>query len=195
MWIITNTGAQFDLRWIKPDTISILDIAHALANTNRYTGHAARPISVAEHSLLVVEILEREAAEHRPEVLLAALLHDAHEAYTGDLSSPMKQLLGPLWATEERRIQHSVLHTLNSLTHYLRHECLIKHADLMALATERRDLMPDTGPAWPALEGIAPVDWINLRARDDFGWLDWRQAFLDSYAALRVAAADSRLEA
>lgn len=43
-----------------------------------------------------------------PSVLLGALMHDAHEAYTADLSSPMKQVLGDAWADTEHRIQHSV---------------------------------------------------------------------------------------
>lgn len=184
-WLLTATGAQFHLRWITRESISILDIAHALANVNRYTGHALRPISVAEHCLLVVEIMEREMAVHDPAILLAALLHDAHEAYTSDLATPMKELIGKAWTDEETRIQHHVLDTLGALPAYLAHADWIKAADLAALATERRDLLPDAGPAWPALAGIQPVPWVDLRHRDYFAWSDWRQAYLDRYAELR----------
>ena len=60
-WILTATGRDFPLSGlptVMPDAAPrIEDIAHALAQINRYTGHAARPYSVAEHSLLVCEIV------------------------------------------------------------------------------------------------------------------------------------------
>lgn len=192
--MLTCTGAQVDLRCMRTDDISLLDIAHALANINRYTGHAVRPMSVAEHSLLVVEIMEREQGASAPDVLLAALLHDAHEAYIGDLATPLKQLLGPLWAREEGRIQKSVLARFGALNVYWRHERAIKAADLQALATERRDLMPDGGPAWPSLDGVQAVSWINLRSRDGMGWEDWRQAYLDRFAVLYAIDAEAGID-
>lgn len=190
-WLITRTGAKFDLKHVAPLSISSLDIAHSLANINRFNGHTCRPYSVAEHSLLVVEIMERDMGLRRPGVLLAGLLHDAHEAYTGDMSTPMKQLIDGCtqgaWRREEQRIEHAVLQRFGLLANAQAHHGQIKHADMMALATEKRDLMTPTGDEWPCLQGVAPAGWVNLRDRDQFTWEDWQQAFLSRFAELNFA--------
>lgn len=88
--IPTVTGRLVDLRNPDADEIDISDIAHALASICRFTGQTGEFYSVAEHSVLV----SREVPE---ELALAALLHDAHEAYIGDISRGMK---GALWCDE-----------------------------------------------------------------------------------------------
>jgi uncharacterized protein len=190
-WMITRTGAHFELEHVAPLSISTLDIAHALANINRFTGHAMRPYSVAEHSLLVVEIMEREFGVRQPGPLLAGLLHDAHEAYTGDLSSPMKDMIDAAsngaWRREEQRIADAVLLRFNILFTSQAHHELVKRADLMALATEQRDLLPATLQPWPCLQGVEPAGWVDLNQRDHFDWEDWKQAFLDRFAELNFA--------
>jgi 5'-deoxynucleotidase YfbR-like HD superfamily hydrolase len=190
-WMITRTGAHFDLQHIAPLSISTLDIAHALANINRFTGHAMRPYSVAEHSLLVVEIMERDLGVRQPGPLLAGLLHDAHEAYTGDLSTPMKDMIDAAsagaWRREEQRIADAVLQRFNILYTSQAHHELVKRADLMALATERRDLLPATPDPWPCLHGVQPAGWVDLNTRDHFDWVDWKQGFLDKFAELNYA--------
>jgi len=190
-WMITRTGAHFDLRHIAPLSISTLDIAHALANINRFTGHALRPYSVAEHSLLVVEIMERDFGIRQPGTLLAALLHDAHEAYTGDLSTPMKDLIDACsagaWRREEQRIADAVLQRFNVLHTAGAHCAVIKRADLMALATERRDLLPATLEPWPCLSGIEAAAWVDLNDRERFDWVDWKHGWLDKFFELNYA--------
>ena len=143
-WMITATGATVDLRFVAHDTISLLDIAHHLAQINRFTGACIRPYSVAEHSLLVCDILEREGCVTDPSILQAALMHDAHEAYVSDLSSPLKQLLGEAWAIEELRVQSAVLRRFGLITSYSAARDAITWADLTALVTEKRDLLPPT---------------------------------------------------
>jgi 5'-deoxynucleotidase YfbR-like HD superfamily hydrolase len=186
-WMLTATGARVDLSLADPAQLSILDIAHSLSQLNRFTGHCSRPYSVAEHSLLVVEIMQSQLGVYQPAALLAGLLHDAHEAYTSDLSSPMKLMLGPEWAVVEANAQRAVLRRFRSLRTYLDWHRAIKAADLIALATERRDLLPASGPVWPTLADIEPADWINLRTRDAMTWQDWRQAFLDRFESLHGA--------
>ena len=186
-WMLTYTGATFDLRHADPADISTLDIAHALSQLNRYTGHASRPYSVAEHSLLVVEIMQRDLCVHQPNVLLAGLMHDAHEAYTNDVATPMKQMLGEVWRVTEDNIQRQVLQRFGLAETYTRNHGLIKMADTIALATERRDLLPPTGPAWPVLRDVAPIEWLTLDAWDAMEWSDWRQAFIDKFSELHAA--------
>jgi hypothetical protein len=61
------------------------DVAHALSLLNRYTGHIPYPYSVAEHSTLAAKVWGRTPLER-----LAILLHDAHEAFMGDIATPVK---------------------------------------------------------------------------------------------------------
>jgi uncharacterized protein len=69
---------------LQPEDIDIRDIAHALALINRFVGHTPKPISVAQHSVYVSRLCEGPHA-------LQALLHDASEAYLGDVSKWVKQ--------------------------------------------------------------------------------------------------------
>jgi hypothetical protein len=78
---------MIDLENPKIEQIDIRDIAHALAQINRFTGHTRTPYSVAEHCVLGSEIIRGEFA-------LEFLLHDAAEAYLGDVSGPLKRLMG-----------------------------------------------------------------------------------------------------
>lgn len=70
------------------DEINIEDIAHSLARQCRYNGHCDGFLSVARHSIWVSEKLEDEGLS--AQVQLAGLLHDAAEAYLGDLVRPLK---------------------------------------------------------------------------------------------------------
>jgi hypothetical protein len=185
-WILTATGASVDLQFIAGADISLLDIAHHLAQINRYTGACSRPYSVAEHSLLVCDLLERQRFVTNPSVLLAALMHDAHEAYTTDLSQPMKQVVGEAWRQVEERVAHAVRRRFGLLTAFTTGAALVKWADLTALSTERAQLLPPTGPVWAATLTHPPVDW-DFAQRAGFTWQDWRDAFLERYAELHFA--------
>jgi len=184
-WMLTATGTTVDLRNPQAATISTLDIAHSLALTNRFTGHTLRPYSVAEHSLLVEEIMSREFGPMPPAALLAALVHDAHEAYLGDISTPLKQAL-PSWALEdvESRLWMAVQHHFHTRAASRDYASIIKRCDLMALAMERRDLLPPGGAPWPLLEGVEACTWVTLQQRAGMDWTDWRQAFIDRVASL-----------
>lgn len=93
-------GKKINLAQPDLSDVSIGDIAYALANQTRYNG-ALGFYSVARHSIEVVdELLDFRGAD--PQVPLAGLLHDAHEAFIGDITRPVKQLLGP---TCEERIR------------------------------------------------------------------------------------------
>lgn len=81
----TYTGKYVDLLDPKPEQICLADIAVGLANTPRFGGQVSRWYSVAEHSVRVSEAVEA------PGLKLAGLLHDAHEAYTGDITAPLKR--------------------------------------------------------------------------------------------------------
>ena len=186
-WLLTATGVQFDLRHIKPGHICLLDIAHHLAQINRFTGACMRPMSVAEHSLLVLTIVESALPGADPAVLLAALMHDAHEAYTTDLGTPMKNVIGDAWRMEENRIQRAVLKRFGLVEASASSRQLIHWADRVALVTERKHLLPHTGPAWEAERLHEPYTGWNFPEHAKLGWADWRDMFIERFGELHYA--------
>lgn len=92
----TYMGKMINLEAPQPKDICIEDIAHALSYMCRYTGHTSKFYSVAEHCVLLSE------AVNMPGTPLARLLHDAAEAYLGDIISPLKQFLPTYQILEER---------------------------------------------------------------------------------------------
>ena len=80
-----QSGAWFDFLDPESSDFAIEDIAAGLSNICRYAGQCSGFYSVAEHSLLVSEV----AFDHA----YAALMHDAAEAFIGDVTRPLKQLL------------------------------------------------------------------------------------------------------
>ncbi|TCL06854.1 HD family hydrolase [Sodalis ligni] len=148
-WITTFTGRHFD--YANPDmsSICIKDIIHALSNECRYAGHCPQFYSVAQHSVLTSMIVP-------PEFALEALLHDAAEAYCKDIPSPLKALL-PSYRSLEARVD-AVIRRRFGLPAIASPE--VKRADLIMLATERRDLEIDPDNFWPMLEGIPVSDQV-----------------------------------
>ena len=187
-FIVTAGGDELDLQSPQRGHITAWSIAWSLSQINRFNGHAIRPYSVAEHSLLVCEIAAREFGLD-PHGLLAAHLHDAHEAFCGDVVSPAKAQIGPGWADYEARWAHLVRSCFAVLTPSRDQIDAIHRADLIALATERRDLMPHTATSWSVLEGIEPVSWVDLYSpeRRALNWEDWRDRWLDRYHELEYA--------
>lgn len=175
--MLTAHGARVDLALpaLHHGAITLSVIAHHLACINRFTGAASRPYSVAEHSLLVADIADREL---RLDVhgQFAALMHDAHEAFVGDMATPMKRAVGEAWHHVESAWQRATQRAFGLITPSAAHRNAIKRADLMALAIERRDLMP-AGDDWPILHGVPVLDYLDVRGREKFRWLDWRDAF------------------
>lgn len=190
--ILTACGHLFDLQYCREDKVVIDDIAHALAQINRFTGHCRRPYSVAEHSLLVLEIIERlfTVDVHGR---LAALLHDAHEAYVGDVASPTKLAAGDGWAQLEHRVERTVRSAFALHGAHYNWRDAIRQADLIALATEREQLMPAGGGTWEILVHVQPVQWVSLMApeRCAMTWHEWRDRFRDAYDALDFARNDA----
>jgi len=167
-WILTKTGRRFDLLMPMADQVSTLDIAHALANICRFNGHTKHHYSVAQHCLLVASIVP---ANHQ----LAALLHDATEAYVGDMVRPLKALL-PNYSAIENGIWLAICERFN-LDPQL--PTCIHQADMIALATERRDLMPEHGEPWPCLEGVTPLPQQLLEWSPTHACIKYHSKLLD----------------
>lgn len=166
-WFQTYTGKRIYVTQPKPEAIVLGDIAHALALTARFGGHTTKPYSVAQHSVLVADIVK----DTHPQLALAALLHDATEAYLGDLIRPLKLVL-PAYSKLEDEWAKVIGEAFGVRLHPLHRA--IKEADVIALATERRDLFPHHID-WPYLDscGVEPrsgtvVPWQPETAEQHF---------------------------
>lgn len=165
--ILTHSGISFNLVEPDGDLIEIKDIAHALSHICRFTGHTNRFYSVAEHC---VRASNHVAPEHK----LEALLHDATEAYLGDVSSPLKALLHEYRLIEFRL--DCVIRERYGLP--LKQSPEVKQADLAMLAAERNWLMPETNEHWPLLDGVTPAASISYPLHPEHAY--W--AFMSCYA-------------
>lgn len=85
-----KSGKHVDPLNLRPMDLDIRDIAHNLSLLCRYTGSFPFHYSVAQHSLLVVDLMRKD--EHAPNTLLAGLLHDAAEYVFGDVNYHLKRL-------------------------------------------------------------------------------------------------------
>lgn len=84
--IYTSTGRKINPLELLEDDIDVADLAHALALCNRFAGHTVRPISVAQHCVYASYL----GYDLSDQVRLQALLHDAAEAYLGDVTKWLK---------------------------------------------------------------------------------------------------------
>lgn len=91
----TYTGRRVDLSHPDPATICIEDIAWHLSRIPRFQGATTSEnvYSNAQHSVLVLNRIRQTNPDANLSMLITALLHDAHEAYIGDIIKPMGQLL------------------------------------------------------------------------------------------------------
>jgi len=152
-YLTTVTGERFYYLHPNVKSINIFDIGYALSNQCRYLGHTNEFYSVAQHSVLVSTLVESEHA-------LAGLLHDAAEAYTGDIVSPVKAVVKPIFADVEEKIEKIIAKKFG--IEYPR-DPSIKIADLVVAATEVRDLMPE-GMIWSPVVDLPEPMLVPIEA-------------------------------
>lgn len=150
-WMQTVTGRQFYPLDPRTEDIDPADIAHALSLLCRYNGHVDRFYSVAEHCVLLSQAVS-------PGNALWALLHDATEAYIGDMVRPLKRHIGQYQMIEARLMfviaERFSLPGTGLMKGAIPDE--VKEADSRILLDERTALMSATRHAWE-VDGLTPL--------------------------------------
>lgn len=154
---LTFTGRMVDPLNLRVEDVHEADVAHALAHVNRFGGHARRAYSVAQHSLAcsrLAAVLDRSTVAQ-----LAALLHDAAEAYLGDVIAPIKGRDGfEIVDRTERRAIAVIWQALCPgvpLSFWYAEQPAVKLCDDLVLGAERYALLPPH-PGWePAFDETA----------------------------------------
>ncbi len=126
----TSSGKVIDLHYPTVEMIDIEDIARSLSNICRFGGHVNQFYSVAEHSMLVCALAPQELKPY-------ALLHDATEAYLGDVIKPLKNIIGSPYDLMEQTFEHRICQRFGLNSDLMRH---IKPFDLKALEVESEAL-------------------------------------------------------
>jgi 5'-deoxynucleotidase YfbR-like HD superfamily hydrolase len=151
------SGRRLNLIEPSPLDIEISDIALGLSRNSRWNGQTVgdHAWSVAQHSVLVVDLMMTFRPKPRPALLLAGLLHDASEYVTHDMITPLKAVVGDVFKEVELRLTRAV-HLRFGLPADLAAEdkALIKKADLIAAATEAVQLAGFSAPEVRKVLGI-----------------------------------------
>lgn len=144
--ILLASGNYFDFLAPEQSTFTIEDIAHGLSNICRFGGQCSRFYSVAQHSVI--------ASKHVPGPdAYAALMHDAAEAFVGDMAKPLKDLC-PEYREVEKRVESAVFKRFGVATPL---PPSVKEIDTVMLATEQRKLMRNRDD-WNYTRGRQPLD-------------------------------------
>jgi hypothetical protein len=160
-------------RWVNPfepdpAQLDASDIARALANQCRFGGHSRVFYSVAQHSVIVSRVVEGRGGD--VEDVFAALMHDASEAYLGDMPHPIKHRspLGAAFREAEAGLEATIRERFKIKANVPE----VKRVDRALLATERRTFSAESWH-WPELDDVEPLDleltaWPPDKAADEF---------------------------
>lgn len=146
-------GHYVDLSNPQPEMIDLESIASGLSKICRYGGQCPRFYSVAEHSVHATIMAALDGVELG--TLRAILLHDAAEAYIGDIVKPLKLLL-PEYAGLEERLEQAIAFRFN--VDMTGTADIVKRYDRLMLKVEKTSMWPDDAEHWSGFGDIDDVD-------------------------------------
>lgn len=168
-WILTYCGVKFYPLDPRAEDVRVEDIAHALSNICRFTGHTTQFYSVAEHCVRASRLVGGDRWAK-----LYTILHDASEAYLCDVARPIKPHLAGYRELEEKlqHVIHQALMPVGAPPARDYHH-LVKHVDTVMLCTEGQQLTTTKCKGWDfhteewALTDYKIAPWSPTQAK---GW-------------------------
>ena len=167
-------GTKFSLETFIPGDVSLHDIAHSLSMSCRYGGHCREFYSVAEHSVILAELILEQYGDTR--LAYNALMHDATEAYVCDLPRPIKYKLlkdGITWFQEaETQVWGIICQAFGTQFLDVDMDPRIKQADERIIRDERGQNMNPSTNHWATDEleplGVVIECWSPSKAYVEF---------------------------
>lgn len=175
----TASGADLIFGWRS--AINIGDIATALSRIPRFNGHTIMPYPVAAHALWVSRAILKDTGNVMH--ALGGLMHDAHEAFVGDMATPVQQYVfgsgrPSRWKIVTEELDHCIADALALPYWWITSGDVVARFDRMALRAEWRALMPGPEPAEFEDIGLCDDSLVDVT--------DCRAAFLSTFHDLRV---------
>jgi 5'-deoxynucleotidase YfbR-like HD superfamily hydrolase len=184
-YLISPSGKEISVLHPKPEDITLPDIGLGLATEYRFKRRTVFPYTVAQHSWSVATLLRQSPAVPDDRKLLlarAGLLHDASEAYIGDIIKPLKTVL-PDYQKIEDAWMRAVFSRFN-LPFELLSDDLLKEADYVAYAVEVSALVPNSKVYGFAKRDLARLVSTAMKHSAD-AWLDTPRPWNDTMSANR----------
>lgn len=155
--IKTASGIYFDFSSPSIDKVYIGDIATALSKICRFGGQLPGNLfyTVAEHCVHCVKLAMKDGVTDK-KILLAILLHDATEAYCGDVVKPLKNLVGEAYQQIEKRVENVIAETFD--VDFDANHSIIKKYDIEMLIAEKKRLFNNPSELWNDEENIRVVE-------------------------------------
>lgn len=179
--IVPTSGVLLDLAFPQPEAIRLHDIARALSRQVMVCGHTARPYHVAEHSLLIGEILRHDLKVTDPAVLLAGVLMHAAWAY----------LQTPEHAPYEAVVATAIRRHFQVTTAWVSSFSTLQKAQAIAEATAARDLQWARTEAHEAEPSTARLDTVTRHGTSGPEWECLYVHQVESLIAIRQQLASS----
>jgi len=164
----TLTGKMIDLEDFKPEDVDLFEIANALSNQGRYNGQTKLFYSVAEHSVLLAQ--RAKAGGMDENIQRALLMHDASEAYVGDIVYHLKGRF-PFFKELENKIIKVIFDKFEIKIDAI--EAIVNSMDRAICIDEMHDLMYKVDPELFKDPAMAPLNvtikrWKPLEAKEEF---------------------------
>jgi 5'-deoxynucleotidase YfbR-like HD superfamily hydrolase len=185
--IDTASGVRLVLDNPRQEDILIEDVAGGLSKVCRFGAHPLEYYSVAQHALLVRRLVVESGY---PELALAALHHDSHEAYLCDIPSPLKSKIFTATQIYDdicRRFDRTIAEAfdLEYPEKGSEEKAIIKQADNRALLIEAARLLPDGGKALRRDLELEGEDFRDLPPLEDpLSPIQVQELFLRAYTGL-----------
>lgn len=182
-FMTTFTGRRLNPMDLQPEDIDIRDIAHHLACINRWCGALKEPISVAQHSVHVAWLCRDTGLE------MEALLHDATEAYLGDVTKWVKSHASMEFYRQAEDKAHRVICSTFKVDPRI--PDIVEHADRMMINIEGAFGFPE----WRSMPGFpvpTPLNLYDVNLTRAWHWSVAESIFLNHFKTFKLLRAGGR---